>query len=242
MSDSDRRAAVRTLAALAVLPLVPAPLRAAGPGPGPVVFPRGGVVLERLLERQLADGARIAVTRSWACSFATLGAGARVEARQVAVQVDAPAALSAFARLEESRDASGIFPLELDRTGAIVGWRADGGSGVGEAVERAIAQIDAHVTQATERQDARSFVAGIGETASALVSQIPRDLFFPVPGSRKESRPVELADGLKGSYEVAMTASTQPQSGLLDVCERQIATQVGETRRETREVWRIRPA
>lgn len=91
------------------------------------------------------------------------------------------------------------------------------------------------------RQEARSFISSIGNAASGLVSQLPRDLFYPATGQSVETQPVMLAGGLQGSFEVAIAASADPQTGLLRHSERRVTTRIGDSSRETREAWRIVP-
>lgn len=240
MKPSDRRTFLRRMTALAAFPLLPAPLAAAGRGT--VAFPAGPIELERQLDRHLADGALIRVRRSWLCAFEALGAGARVRATQVSASVDAPPALAAFAQIEQQRDASGIFPLELDRAGMIVGWEGKADAGLDQAVMRALALIRSAVIDGDAQREAAAFVRQVASAAAALVSAVPRDLFFPEPGRRAETHPVPLAGGLTGSYEVVVEAEAGGPGGLLSFSERRVTTRIGESSRETREAWTIRPA
>lgn len=230
---------MRALGALAVLPMLPAPLAAASRARP--AFPSATLVLERTLDRHLADNALIRVTRCWSCTFQALGAGAVVDASQISAKVDAPPSLAAFARMEEARDASAIFPVQLDRSGLIVGWDEETGPDIGTAVARAMDVIEAAVANPGERQEARSFISSIGNAASGLVSQVPRDLFYPATGQSVETQPVTLAGGLQGSFEVAIAASADPQTGLLRQSERRVTTRIGDSSCETREAWRIVP-
>ncbi|MBY6015253.1 hypothetical protein KUV75_10140 [Qipengyuania gaetbuli] len=182
MPGSDRRSVVRALGALAVLPMLPAPL-AAATRTRPA-FPSAALVLERTLDRHLANNALIRVTRSWSCTFRALGAGAVVDASQISAKVEAPPSLAAFARMEEARDASAIFPVQLDRSGLIVGWDEETGPDIGTAVARAMDVIEAAVANPG------------GATGSAILYLVYRQRRFR-PRQPVASRPVLSGDGAK---------------------------------------------
>ncbi|MXO96888.1 hypothetical protein GRI34_10725 [Erythrobacter aquimaris] len=237
MTDSKRRSVLHAIGALALLPL--AGTRAVAASRAAVSFPQGPIRLRRKLVRSLKDGASIDVVREWSCRFEKLGAGARMQGHQVAVEVAAPPPLKAMAAIEEARDASGFLPLELDRTGLIVDWSRATGSGVDQAVRRALDMVEETVAKADEKQTSKEFVTSVGSMAAELVSQIPRDLLFPTPGGHVEARPVELADGLAGSFEVAIAAQIHAESGLLRSFERTVTTRVGDSVRLSSETWEI---
>ncbi|MBX7513976.1 hypothetical protein K3179_05360 [Qipengyuania sp. GH38] len=237
MNNNDRRSLLRAMVALALVPLTGT--RAIAATRAAVSFPQDPIRLRRTLVRSLKDGATIDVIREWSCQFEKLGAGARMHGRQVAVEVAAPPALKAMAAIEEARNASGFLPLELDRTGLIVEWSHETGSGVDEAVRRAIDMFDKSVGKAGDKQTTSEFVVSVGRMAAELVSQIPRDLLFPTPGRKVEARPVELADGMTGSYEVMIGAEVHDETGLLRSFERSVTTRVGDSARLSSEVWEI---
>ena len=237
MTDSKRRSVLRALGALALLPMGTTQVIASPRKP--VAFPQYPIRLRRKLVRSLRGGAAIEVVRDWSCRFERLGAGARLSGQQVGVSVQVPPPLKAMAAIEEQRDASGFLPLELDRTGLIVDWSQGQGVGARQAVRQAIEMFDDAFANASERQTAADFVTNIGKTAAEMVSQIPQDLIYPVPGTRIDTRPVELSEGLSGSYEVAVTVEVDPLSGLLRTFERTVTTTVGDTSRQSGEVWEI---
>jgi hypothetical protein len=237
MSDSNRRRVLRAIGALALLPL--GGTRAIAASRTMVSFPQDPVRLRRNLVRSLKDGATIEVVREWSCRFEKLGAGARMQGHQVAVSVEAPPPLKAMAAIEQGRDASGFLPLELDRTGLIVDWSHVSTSGVGNAVRQAIAMLESAVGDTGGKQTSSEFVMSVGNTAAEMVSQIPRDLLFPTPGRQVEARPVELAEGVVGSYEVAIAAQVDPATGLLRTFERRVTTKVGDSSRLSSETWEI---
>ena len=203
-----------------------------------VAFPNGPVRLRRELVRGLGDGAAIVVTRDWECRFILTASGARVEATQVAVDVEAPAPLAALAEIERKREVTGLFPLEIDKHGVIVDWSEASGD-IAQAIRQAAIAMDHKAAEQDAGADAKRYLAEIGKTAAALVSQVPRDLFFPQTGELYEQRDLPLAGGVKGSYEVTMLASTKPGGALLDHSERRIVTRVGDSSRVSRESWTI---
>lgn len=236
MKDTTRRAALQALAWCTAslgfgLPAVAAP-RAA------VAFPQIPVRLRRELVRGLGDGAAIVVKRDWECRFIHTASGARVEATQVAVNVEAPAPLAALAEIERKREVTGLFPLEIDTRGIIVDW-PDASGDMAQAVRQATLAMDRKAAEQEADADAKRYLAEIGKTAATLVSQVPRDLFFPQTGELYEQRDLPLAGGVKGSYEVTMLASTKPGGALLDHSERRIVTRVGDSSRVSRESWTI---
>lgn len=237
MTDSKRRSVLRTLGALALLPL--GATQAIASPRKPVAFPQGPILLRRKLVRSLRGGATIEVVRDWSCRFEKLGAGARLSGQQVGVSVQVPPPLRAMAAIEEQRDASGFLPLELDRTGLIVDWSQGQGVSARKAVRQAIEMFDDAFANTSERETAADFVKSVGETAAEMVSQIPQDLIYPAPGTRIDTRPVELSEGVSGSYEVAVTVEVDPLSGLLRTFERTVTTTVGDTSRQSGEVWEI---
>ena len=203
-----------------------------------VAFPKAPIRLRRELTRGLGDGAAIVVTRKWDCQFIATASGAHVQARQVAVDVKAPPALSALAEIERTREVKGLFPLEIDPHGVIVGW-SDGAGDISQAVRQAAIAMDRKAAEQDAGVDAKRYLAEIGKTAATLVSQVPRDLFFPQTGELYEQRNLALPGGVKGSYEVTMLASTKPGRALLDHSERRIVTRVGDSSRISRESWTI---
>ncbi len=238
MKDCNRRTAIGALAAGLAMPLLGAPLKLAARGQ-PIAFPARPVLLSRELERDLGQHESVLVVRTWDCSFAQIGAGAAIAAKQVASRVTAPPALAALAEIERDRKVSGLFPMQLDRAGLIVGWPDEGKSGIEPAVAHALERLEALDLSHAEDADARRYFAEIGKTAAALVSQVPRDLFFPAEGRSSDKRAMTLPDGTSGSYEVTIEARAKPSSGLLDYSEKRIVTRIGGSERTARERWSI---
>ncbi|MBT8428007.1 MAG: hypothetical protein KJO02_08255, partial [Erythrobacter sp.] len=186
MTGLNRRHILSTIGWSLVLPALalPASLSARAVS---VSFPTDRFRLRRTLERGLGDGKAVIVSREWDCRFVKLAAGAKIDGQQVAVSVETPPALAALADIERRREVTGLFPMELDRSGAIVGWPDDNAS-IAQAVEQASREIDRKAMEQATQADVRRYLAELGKTTASLVSQVPRDLFFPAPGKRSESR------------------------------------------------------
>ena len=237
MTQPNRRNVLQAFAWSVALSALGMPVGLSASGRS-VSFPTRPILLKRVLERGLGGGASLVVTREWECRFLGRGRGARIEARQVDVGVRAPAALAALAEVERRREVTGLFPMTLDPAGAIVGW-PEGEASVKLAVARAARLIEESAAAPAEANDAQRRLAEIGKTAASLVSQVPRDLFFPRTGSRTERRKLNLAGGLEGTYEVTISATARNGSGLLQRSERRIVTRIGDSARVSRESWSI---
>lgn len=238
MRDSNRRTVIGAIAVALALPLLGTPpavrARAAR-----IAFPTRPIRLTRELRRDLGGNDRLTVVRSWDCSFESHGEGARVSARQVDVEVSAPLALARMAEIERDRAVTGLFPMELDRSGLITGWPDDRAQGIEPAVTRALQSLASLDLSEDDAADARRYLSAIGRTAAAIVSQVPRDLFFPETGRSSENRAVTLPDGTPGSYEVTIEARVDPVSGFLRSSERRIVTRIDTSERTASERWSI---
>lgn len=237
MTQTSRRDVLKAAGWGLALPVLALPVRLAAVE-GRVTFPTAPVILKRELERSLGGGGAVAVTRIWECRFAVMPEGARIDARQIDVSVSAPAGLSALAEIERRRDVAGLFPMRLDRAGIIVGWEGRS-AGIQRAVEEAASAIERKALEQSAEKDARRYVAEIGSKAAALVSQVPRDLFFPQTGERSELRTLDLPGGGTGSYEVTISATARKEDGLLERSERRIVTRIADSARVSREVWSL---
>lgn len=216
------------------LPLVSASARAR------VIPPSGPIRLRRVLTRGLADGKAIVVTRVWSIAVTPSGGGYIVSGEQLSAEVTAPPVLSAIADLERRRDISGFLPIQLDAAGLIVptGKPADTGT-----VERGIdtARTLLASISAEDQREAASFLASLAKSGATAMSQLPRDLFFPAPGTDGVSRDYPLPGGESGSLAITTTARAAPETGFLLRCERTIVTQIGADRRVSSEVWEALP-
>lgn len=241
MIRANRRAVLR-LAGLAVaIPLMPA-VPAAASGASRFAPPAVPMLYTRRIERELADRARLAVSRSFAVHFVPEAAGFRVDGEQVGVEVDAPAALDTLARLERERVETGVFPLELDAEGAIRGVpQATPSAQLDAAVREVSALIEQWPQTPVERDELRAFVNAIHQGAGELVTRLPRDLFAPADFRREETRAIALPGGEAGEVRTSFTAVRDPDTGLMREARREVVTEVAGDLRHTVESWSLKP-
>lgn len=235
----ERRALLRLAGLSAVLlPVLPAAALTARFAP-----PAGPMRYTRRLERGLAGGASLVVSRSFAVRFVPETDGFRVDGEQVAVAVDAPEPLAALAQLERERVESGLFPLELDAAGAIRGLVQPAPSAqLDAAVREASAEIDRWQQTPAEREQLRAFVEAVHRSAGQLVTELPRDLFAPVDSPREETRAIALPGGDTGQVRMTFTATRDPATGLMREARREVVTDVAGDVRRTIESWTLGPA
>lgn len=240
MDLGDRRRALRSLflGLAAPVALGPSLARAAG-SRSPV--PQGRFLLRRELERGLAGGASLTVTREWRFGFAPAASGLLVNGEQVRCAVVAPEVLRPLAAVEQARVAPGPFPALLDTRGRIVESARGAASGKAEAVRIAIRMLEEAGANPTRLREARSYLGSLAQAAGAIISATPPDLFFPMPGSASETRKLALPDGSYGSIAVEFAASAR-RSGLLERLERRITARIGGDERLSRETWSLSAA
>jgi hypothetical protein len=239
MTGVGRRTLLRFAAAAFALPAL-----AAVPALAQARFapPSAPMRYTRRLERGLTGGARFVVSRSFLVRFVTESGGFRVDGEQLEADVEAPVQLEAFARLERERVETGLFPLELDGSGAILSLaHATGSDALDQAVREAGAQIDRWRLDPAERDKLHAFVEALHRSAGALVTEPPRDLFAPVDCPREESRTVALPDGDTGQVRVIFTATRDPVTGLMREARREVVTEVSGDLRRTIECWTLMP-
>jgi len=194
--------------------------------------------LTRVLERELGDGAKVTVTRTWRVRFVAHAAGFTVEGEQIAVEVDAPPRLAALAEVERKNPHAGPFPIALDRAGLIVG---EGGAGTASipGLEEAARKYLESAT--AERQaDAMQYVRAVQQAGAAMTSRWPEDLFYPV-APRRDQRTLPLPGGGSGAIEVSFQGTLAASGRHLATAERRIETSVNGTTRTSREAWRLEP-
>ena len=198
--------------------------------------PTGRMVLTRAIHRGLADGKLLTARRRYVVSIVPEGTGFRVDGELLDCVVDAPPGLRALALLEQQRREEGLFPLRLDAAGQIVEQPPGNASNATDAAMKIAKQrLATSVLSGAERSQAQGFVSGLAEQGAR--SEWPRDLFHPAPGTRSESRRVALPDG--GEGVVTVSTEARAPGGLLDRIERVVVTELGGTRRETREEWSL---
>lgn len=238
----QRRAAVRRLGWGSVLPLAAlgAPLGRVRAGRREIAVPAGAFRLERILTRELSDGAAIVVTRHWRIGFARADGGIVVSGEQTFADVDAPAVLAPLASIERSRSASNLFPLTIDDGGQIRGSsQGENGDAVVRALETGRTLINSLPLGEAERLDARNFMTHLSTLSANAVSRLPSDLFFPRPGEHQTTRDIALPSGESGSIAVTARASVAPDTGLLVSIERRVVTRIEASERITAERWTL---
>ncbi len=204
----------------------------------PLNIPRGPMRLVRRLERGMHDGAVITVERAWQVTFSAQGTGIAINGEQIAASVDAPEALAALARLEQSRSTSDMFPILLAGDGSIAATGAYANAGdVAEAIRLAEAQIAQRPIPAAAKAQQLQYLAQLQRTAGSLLKQMPRDLFYPASEPSRAIREVNLPNGLVGEFEVVYEARKRPVHGWLDLAVRRVVTRIGQSQRQSREVW-----
>lgn len=231
-----RRRAVQLAAATAFLPLLlrnQAMAQATGSARG-FSPPSTDMVFRRVMNRHMAGGALLRVTRDFNVRFRSTDTGYAVEGRQIAARVEAPAALHSFARLEEQRTETGVFPLMLDRSGQIVSGPA------GEQDTR----LEAAVAEALRligdgAGEARQLIAALHEAGAGLVAQLPRDLFAPVASQREQRERVTLPWGEAGEVVMRFEAQVDETTGLMRLARRHIVTRLGTDERQSDEQWEL---
>jgi hypothetical protein len=202
------------------------------------------MLFRRTLRRELGGGFAIVAQRDFEIRFQRVAGGFQIGGRQVAVTVDAPPSLEAYARLEREREEDGMFPLVLNERGLIrfgpEGLRPD--ANIESALELAMAQLSGELAAQDEREQARSFILGLQRAAGTLSSAMPVDLFVPPETIQRASRRIDLPDGTGGSLSTEFSGTIAPDSGLLADARRVIVTETGGSRRETDETWTLHSA
>lgn len=201
--------------------------------------PSGALVLVREVHRALARGQELVTRRSYAVRFVRDGEGWLVEGDLIASEIDAPPELAALAQIEKGRRDEGLFPLRLDRHGMIIDQQGarDPAAGI-----QARTMIDDTIAKLPLRAGDQAVAAGmvnrIASQSAATGGTWPVDLFRPSTANSTESRSVPLPDGSAGTVTVTIN-SERASDGLLASFQRQIVTELGGTRRESREIFRL---
>ena len=201
------------------------------------------MLLRRRIVRALGDGASIVVDREWMIGFSRQGTGSIVSGRQLSAKVEAPAALAAFAELEKGRSTDGMFPVLLTGSGSVLGAgdyvsASDLDRAAGEA-ERMIATA----TSSTALKSARlSGLVPMQKANNTFTDQIPQDLFYPRASKSVTVHPVALNDSMSGEFELHYEASCAADGPWLAKAERRIVTRIGESERQTSDLWTMTQA
>lgn len=238
----DRRAAMRRIGFLAMLPSLLSTGIANAQGNAMFHPPAGPMLFRRRLLRELPGGEAIIVTRIFEIRFHRLAGGYRVEGAQTRAEVSAPASLGALARLEEQRQETGLFPLHLDANGRIIagpGGRA--ASDFATVVDEAFAWLARRPISRADRMQAQEFVIGLQTVASRITTAMPPDLFTGDASPVSRTQPLTMPDGNPGMVSVAYEASARPGGGLLASAERVVTTDAGGSTLRSVEQWTLEP-
>jgi hypothetical protein len=234
--------AIALLMLSAALPAVAVGMAAPAEALSPATFvaPREPLVLTRTVWRTLHDGQQIMVRRSYLLDFTRDAGGFVVTGQQLSSEVEAPAAIDAIARIERNRTDLTAFPLRLDASGMIRTGTAPAGSSAyldGGSAARAL-MAGAKLSPIDQRAG-EAFLADIA--ARGGVVPWPSDLFNPRAPSRTDQREVALPDGSMGKLTMTLSAEAAQAGGLPSKVSREVVSEVGGTRRVSREEWTFAP-
>lgn len=240
----SRRAWLLGAAALLPLAMVRVPA-AAQDAPGPAVAerftpPLAPMVLTRTLRKPLGGGHEVIARRSYEVRFVPDGDGFRIDGTLIAVEVEAPPELSAFAALERARSDDHLFPMRVDRYGEFTSSaKATADPAVRGSAELAHAEITRAALSPEDAAQARAFIDVVRQRPAR--TEWPRDLFRPAAGRQVTRNEVPLADGMKGSVTIETEARIDRRAGLLASFDRTVTTDLGGDVRRTIETWTLAP-
>lgn len=199
------------------------------------------MLLSRTLRRPLPDGKEFTVTRRYRIRFSPIADGFQIDGELVAVEVDAPEKLTAFADLERSRQDVGMFPLSLDSRGMLLPTVAStSGDEVRQAIELVLDGMGQSQIPALDMLEAQAFVQRFRQRPPA--SQWPVDIFRPLAESSNRSSEVPLPGGAMGHISIEIAARRNPADGLMHEMSRTITTNLDGSLRHSYESWTMAPA
>lgn len=241
MSRTSRKHAILLAGAAAILPFAAlgtfaaSTVEAAPPAFSP---PSAPMLLTRTLHSPLADGKEVVTRRVYQIAIVPEGDGFRVDGTLVHCDVQAPPALAMLAEIERRRPDNGLFPMRLDGRGMIVGGNTLPSSQsvrqAGELVNKAFARSAAP----EDSRQAGSFVSQVEDQES--ITRWPADLFRPAEGHRTNQQAITLPGGEDG--KVIVEIASLPGASRYATVERTVTTELGNTRRTTREKWTLADA
>ena len=187
------------------------------------------LLLSRTLTRELPGGKAIVATRRYRIVFARTASGWRIDGTLVASEIAAPPALAALAELERTRPDDGLFPIALDAAGRIVS--ASGGAQGRTQVERAIVAVRAKLPGEP--------LPGVAAGSAGALTRWPETLFLPVETRAANEQRFPLPDGSEGKITVTLASAAAEALATMGRAERTVTTEVGGTRRISRESWSL---
>ncbi|MCB2066138.1 MAG: hypothetical protein KDE15_05800 [Erythrobacter sp.] len=245
MNDGNRRSALRAGLQLgmaaALAPALASRSAAAQAMDRLIAPPPGEMRYTRRVTRSLGTDAHITVSRSFAVEFRQFIGGYMMHGRQLSAEVDAPAVLARFAELERARDESAMFPMALDPFGRILepDVSAPVGNEVRQAVEIALHELAQQPIDDHERSELARFVSALQQAGQRVTALMPADLFAPTNTPRREEQRIALPDGGTGLVTTMFTGERDLATGLMRAAERDVTTEVSDSRRSTREHWSL---
>lgn len=233
-SPAGRRAVLRTVAGLALLPLLaPRAAQAAADGSA-IAPPSGDMIYRRTIVRTLAGGIGLTATRDFRVRFSAREAGYLVDGAQVASRVEAPVNLAALARLEEQRVEQGVFPLVLDHSGRIVDGRAvPGDLNVTRALDDVRQRFAENGAEVSQLLDA------ISASSASITAYLPLDLFAPRQDEQEQRQEIALPWGQTGEVLVRFAATRSADTGLMRLATRDVVTTLEGEERRSAERWEL---
>lgn len=229
---------------LAALVLAPIALRAGSAWAGGTGRRRfaplpGRYRLARRVTRQLGEHDRLVIERAWSIAFVPQGRGFLVEGRPAGLVVDTPPELAFLARIERERPETGVFPLSLDERGLMIGPAgAPAGGDLAAALDAVRGRLAQQLAQA-ERSAAERFLDHLQRAGEEALTRWPRDLFAPERDAVAEAREVPLPDGRTGALALALAATRDPATGLMQRLERRLETRTGQGVRSGSELFTL---
>lgn len=225
-----------------------APAQAASPVAamisGDVFAPPVGraMILSRTVIRDLPGGKQIVATRRYRVRFLRNGAGYRLDGTLIASEISAPEQLRELAEMERKRPDDGLFPLELDGSGQIVGG-GEAGQGDRQATEAALRTVDAMLADSPSANGAeqdQAFLARLRmAVAGPLSAHWPVALFIPGTQVDRQERSFRLPDGSEGHFVSEVQRKSAADGGTMNEAERRITTSIGGEDSVALERWTL---
>ena len=201
--------------------------------------PQKNLTLTRTLRRALSGGKEVLTKRIYLVSISRDGDGYRVDGKQIDCMVEAPPMLQSLAAIEKARVDNGMFPILLDARGAITRFGTENDiAAQAQAAGLATGLINQSRLAEGDRAQAQSFIGQL-QRRPATHSDWPLDLFNAEPGKRSETRRIALPDGSEGIVTISEEARQTGQNRHEDTLERVVITDMGSSRRVTREEWTL---
>ena len=209
----------------------------------PFAAPGQPMMLTRMLRHELGAGQEVVTRRSYLIQMTAMATGFRVDGDLTGVEVTVPPNLEPIAQLERDRRDDGLFPILLDRQGAISSQSASAAPVVPPAAHKVASTIIAGAALSSgERAEALHFVDALLNARGGVLTQWPADLFRPAEARRTTTTRFPLANGETGEVSVTLEAAADGQCGLLRAFDRMVVTNIGGLQRLSHERWTLVPA